>query len=1685
MSWLTGWNNRIAFEISNASISEDVADFPILVYLSQHSGICSYNMQEVFSDLGTSSKKIAITTSDGTTQCYVEVEQWDFSNKKAYLWVRIPLVSSTSDNKFYLYWDKDQADNSGYVGDPTSTPGKAVWNTEYLAVYHMVTSGTTLYDSTINSRNLTVYGSPTYADTVLGKGLTLNGSSQYATADIPIIGSNIEGNFIIDAFVNPAAAQSTIFCEAPTSNPGYNSSIYSFIPSTFGIEFSVTGTSSANYIRKQNTGSLLTAGTAYHMVTSKYRVAGVDHGKILIDGFERFAYSTVNTEQVVSGTNFGRINIGRYRLFMGGSDLIGGYFNGTIMDVRILSGTKTDSWYRLNDDSYNDRLITWHPEIRRRIIIDHTKVEHNGSHQLLVKLNDESLQKRCDVGLGYKDVFFLDKDGNILDSVPTGLETIFPVISRDNQWQPDGAAPLQKIDYPVITKGVSGNWNVGYIGVPSVIKDGNTYKMWYGGGNTWTIGYATSTNGVDWSEYGQVLSYGGIDSSTLVFSPNVIKDGSTYKMWYTAWNGSNYKIWYATSPDGIVWTKQSIAFNLGGVGGTYDSSGAISPCVMKESATDYKMWYGGYNGSKWTMNYAISTDGITWTKQGLIIDTSAVGYYNWDSAGLYGPSVIKDGDTYLMIYVGTQATSNICVLCSARSKDGITWSKNWNPPTNVILARDTNRTYDSTDIRYACFIKEDDGYKIWYTGNSSTSLWNILFARTSFEKYWYVRVPTVSTTEDTEIFVVYGSPYYTKYSRSHNVFPYQDGFVGVYLMDRQPTTGSPSTSDYSVDSSVTKNHGQFYGMGWADHWVGKRTRGYNIGSGQYLSLGTNSAMRQTSCVGYSFWVCMNGGTFRTGCGGSGGHGYGGIEINSTDIRYWWTSTAPASDRYLSASVAVPNGRWVMISLFVDFTNQIAKVFVDKTKYSMSISSPATNWVPTASYSSGQTDAIGARYVNSWGYSNNAIVADFQILNQYKDDSWIYTKYNNQIDPGSFCRITSEKDDGYKWNNTFTRQTSYKYFPLQCREWDCYSNASYLPNFSFSNWVSSLRMYSGTTSMGCGTIFASFPVAELRGRSLSYLLQKTGYARISSVFRIYDGQYSRSNDADFPNGTVDNQEFILKGNGKLYELAILAGTTGYYDNLVDLDRWVDKSATGYLTIAFVLIDAYISYDAAIHLQRFQLIERDGSVYITADLDGTIIYDNDFSDSTVGSYPLHFVTPDPGSSVRTVLDTITNSNAVELTNAAAGVTIYDQAIYFGYNMCASFNVRYVSGAYIRWGIHFIQDASNEIMVACGYANNYIDIYEVVGGVTTRRTGTSFSYGTTWHSVWITIYGNTIYVRIDDTVVYYSSLSITVFNYISINTWANSVCRMDNIVIRDPISMGRTGTYNDYGLYGSYKDTPDQNYKLIYCDDFSMNQYRLDVYGTTDTNAPLLSQAYHPIDTERRCLLFASGTTLTNGTLRKYFPHTNNCLITYRVRMDTSSSYHYLWYDSIDDHYFVYTTAASSKFRYQISGTDYVFPNRTHTWSLGLWYYVTIRIYPTNKYRVWVDNYYLGEVTLSAAADKMKLWSLNRYSMVRPYPGSTYISDFRVYDLSRSADLSASPIYTLSGEVRQDGSPVVRQVNTYNRSTGELVNRQLSDNGGTGLFEVTTFNPDDEHYIIALDNDTSPDYNALVFDKLKGKV
>lgn len=162
----------------------------------------------------------------------------------------------------------------------------------------------------------------------------------------------------------------------------------------------------------------------------------------------------------------------------------------------------------------------------------------------------------------------------------------------------------------------------GYVGTISILKENNILKGWYLSCREWEeingivepiydIKYALSyDNGFSWNPTNTVCiplkkDEGGISKAS------VIKQGETYKMWfsyrgktnYRTKSDSSYRIGYAESVDGIKWNrKDNIELDISEEG--WDSEMVAYPHVIKEN-NKLIMFYNGNKFGNTGIGYAI------------------------------------------------------------------------------------------------------------------------------------------------------------------------------------------------------------------------------------------------------------------------------------------------------------------------------------------------------------------------------------------------------------------------------------------------------------------------------------------------------------------------------------------------------------------------------------------------------------------------------------------------------------------------------------------------------------------------------------------------------------------------------------------------------------------------------------------------------------------------------------------------------------------------------------------------------------------------------------------------------------------------------------------------------------------------------------------------------------------------
>jgi predicted GH43/DUF377 family glycosyl hydrolase len=248
----------------------------------------------------------------------------------------------------------------------------------------------------------------------------------------------------------------------------------------------------------------------------------------------------------------------------------------------------------------------------------------------------------------------------------------------------------------------------------SVLKEGDTYRMWFSWRPKASIALVESKDGFHWSKPVIVLPPAKTNGwEDDVNRPVVIKQGGAYHMWYTSQTHDHSAISYATSPDGVVWKRMSDQPVLSPAQ-PWEKIALMCPDVIWDSKVKlYKMWYsGGDQYEPDAIGFATSPDGIAWTrnKENPIFKSDPK--IEWEQAKVTACQVVKEGNWYLMFYIGFRDVDH-AQIGVARSKDGIT---NWQRlPANPIIRPGPDQwDADACYKPYAIF----DGKKwlLWYNG---------------------------------------------------------------------------------------------------------------------------------------------------------------------------------------------------------------------------------------------------------------------------------------------------------------------------------------------------------------------------------------------------------------------------------------------------------------------------------------------------------------------------------------------------------------------------------------------------------------------------------------------------------------------------------------------------------------------------------------------------------------------------------------------------------------------------------------------------------------------------------------------------------------------------------------------------------------------------------------------------------
>jgi len=360
MGWLSDWENRIKCTIDNTNIDDTLSNFPVLLHISATSGISAADLTAFFTELAADAnrKKIAVTTDDGTTECYVEIERFDYANLAAWLWVKVPSVASGSTTILYLYYDSEHADNDSYVGDTTDAVTYNVWDANFKLVMHMAQDpngdvADAIKDSTSNAIHGTPAGSMTSADLVdgkVGKGQEFDGLDDTIKASVFAKLNLNSGNYTIETLARPNFDLDQVSDDAillvksdNTLNPAWLLKLDTTTDTVQFVTFNPIGSIGNNVFATKtswNAGQWYYISVVFNGSSYQFSVDGVGVGN---------PAGSTNAASSNSGLTIGRGgNVADYQPFAGAMD-----------EVRISGTNRSAAWVKATYYSNWDALITF------------------------------------------------------------------------------------------------------------------------------------------------------------------------------------------------------------------------------------------------------------------------------------------------------------------------------------------------------------------------------------------------------------------------------------------------------------------------------------------------------------------------------------------------------------------------------------------------------------------------------------------------------------------------------------------------------------------------------------------------------------------------------------------------------------------------------------------------------------------------------------------------------------------------------------------------------------------------------------------------------------------------------------------------------------------------------------------------------------------------------------------------------------------------------------------------------------------------------------------------------------------------------------------------------------------------------------------------------------------------------
>ena len=247
------------------------------------------------------------------------------------------------------------------------------------------------------------------------------------------------------------------------------------------------------------------------------------------------------------------------------------------------------------------------------------------------------------------------------------------------------------------------------------VADGR-HRMWFSWRPRHGIGYAESSNGLEWKAREEVVLGPVAGESSVedleVTRPFVLVESELLTMWYSAHSSERVVIARATSSDGLHWNRHGVVL---APSEPWEKSSLMCPSVLRDASGRYHMWYsGGERYEPDAIGYATSPDGVAWERVSddpvLRADGGA-----WDCDRVAGAHVFRQGPWLYAAYIGFANGFEDSSIGIARSLDGVIWERHLDNP---VITRGKPGDFDSINVYKPFVLVDGEEWRMWFNGSS-------------------------------------------------------------------------------------------------------------------------------------------------------------------------------------------------------------------------------------------------------------------------------------------------------------------------------------------------------------------------------------------------------------------------------------------------------------------------------------------------------------------------------------------------------------------------------------------------------------------------------------------------------------------------------------------------------------------------------------------------------------------------------------------------------------------------------------------------------------------------------------------------------------------------------------------------------------------------------------------------------